>query len=156
MARGRPRKVRSDSPAEMVKRLQRPDGGIDPPPGVELETDELRQIWDQFTRARTPEDWRDLDLLLLVKAVRFEAKIRELETVIQAEGMIIASPKGTPMKHPAIEIQDGYLRQMLAVIRSMSLGTNGRDARTLNGNGKLAQDDAQKLKELGPAKLLAV
>ena len=151
---GRPRKVASDSPAEMVRRLTRPDGGIDPPPGITLETDELRQIWDQFVAAR--DSWRDMDLLLLAKAVRFEAKIRELERLIQREGMIIENFKGTPIKHPAIEIQDGYLRQMLAVIRSMSLGTDGTDARTLNGNGKIAAEEAKSLKAMGATKLLAV
>jgi hypothetical protein len=152
----RPRKVRNDSPAEMVRRLQREDGGIDPPPGVELETDELRQIWDQFTRARTPDAWRDLDLLLLVKAVRFEAKIRECDRLLEKSGLLLKSGRGTPIKNPLIEIQDGYLRQMLAVIRTMSLGTNGQDARTLNGNGALEEADARKLREMGAPRLLAL
>ena len=140
----------------MVKRLARPDGGIDPPPGVELETEELRTIWDQFTKARLPEDWRDLDLLLLVKAVRFEAKIRECDRLLAQSGMLIKTGKGTPIKNPLIEIADGYLRQQLAIIRTMSLGTNGQDARTLNGNGTLAQQDAQQLREMGAPRLLAI
>jgi hypothetical protein len=140
----------------MVKRLQRPDGGIDPPPGVELETAELRQIWDQFTRARAPADWRDLDLLLLTKAVRFEAKIRECDRLLEKTGMMIKSGSGTPIKNPVIEIADGYLRQQLAIIRTMSLGTNGQDPRTLNQNGTLAEQDAQKLREMGAPRLLAI
>ena len=140
----------------MVKRLARPDGGIDPPPGVELETEELRTIWDQFTRARRQEDWRDLDLLLLAKAVRFEAKIRECDRMLEKTGPLIKSGKGTPIKNPVIEIADGYLRQQLAIIRTMSLGTNGQDARTLNSNGKLAEEDARKLREMGAPRLLAI
>lgn len=140
----------------MVKRLQRPDGGIDPPPGVELETDELRMIWDQFTKARAPADWRDMDLLLLEKVVRFEAKVRECDRMIERSGLLTKSGRGTPIKNPLIEIQDGYLRQMLAVIRTMSLGTNGQDSRTLNQNGKLAEEDARKLREMGAPRLLAI
>jgi hypothetical protein len=123
---------------------------------VELETEELRTIWDQFTRARRQEDWRDLDLLLLAKAVRFEAKIRRCEREIEAQGEVVENTRGTLVKNPMVDIQDGYLRQQLAIIRTMSLGTNGQDARTLNGNGTLAEQDAQKLKEMGAPRLLAI
>ena len=47
------------------------------PQGVELRSDEEHVIWDQFTRARAREDWRDMDLLLLAKVVRMEADIRK-------------------------------------------------------------------------------
>lgn len=48
--------------------------GVPVPQGVQLRNDAERVIWDQFTRARAREDWRDMDLLLLAKVVR----IREI------------------------------------------------------------------------------
>ena len=156
MAQGRPRKIRSDSSSEMVKRLSRSDGTIAVPDGMNLETEELRVIWDQFTRARRQEDWRDMDLVLLEKVVRFEVKIRDCERVIQDQGMILETKRGTPIKNPLVDIQDGYLRQMLAVIRTMSLGTNGQDRRTLANNKHDDDEAARKLREMGAPKLLAV
>ena len=35
--------------------------------GIELRTDLERTIWHQFSRARAREDWRNMDLILLVK-----------------------------------------------------------------------------------------
>ena len=35
------------------------------PEGIELRSDKELVIWQQFTRARAREDWRDLDLILL-------------------------------------------------------------------------------------------
>jgi len=140
----------------MVKRLSRSDGTIAVPDGMNLETEELRVIWDQFTRARRQEDWRDMDLVLLEKVVRFEVKIRDCERVIQDQGMILETKRGTPIKNPLVDIQDGYLRQMLAVIRTMSLGTNGQDRRTLANNKHDDDEAARKLREMGAPKLLAV
>ena len=52
------------------------------PDGVELRSDEELVIWEQFTRARAREDWRDMDLLLLAKVVRMEADIRKHQDVL--------------------------------------------------------------------------
>ena len=37
------------------------------PDGIELRSELERTIWHQFSRARAREDWRDMDLILLVK-----------------------------------------------------------------------------------------
>jgi len=97
-----------------------------------------------------------MDLVLLEKVVRFEVKIRDCERVIQDQGMILETKRGTPIKNPLVDIQDGYLRQMLAVIRTMSLGTNGQDRRTLANNKHDDDEAARKLREMGAPKLLAV
>ena len=54
------------------------------PQGVELRSDAEHVIWDQFTRARAREDWRDMDLLLLAKVVRMEADIRSYQSQVEA------------------------------------------------------------------------
>ena len=59
------------------------------PQGIELRSDEEMVIWDQFTRARAREDWRDMDLILLAKVVRMEADIRKHQSAVEIEGVIV-------------------------------------------------------------------
>ena len=91
------------------------------PQGVELRSEDEMVIWDQFTRARAREDWRDMDLLLLAKVVRMEADIRQHQAAVEAQGVIIENQRGTPIPNPLLAIIDTVERRQLAVIRSMSL-----------------------------------
>lgn len=118
------------------------------PQGVELRSDAEAVIWDQFTRARAREDWRDMDLLLLAKVVRMEADIRNYQSQVEAQGSIVENQRGTQIPNPLLAIIDTVERRQLAVIRSMSLNQQASDPRTLNGsaknvsNARAAVDDA--------------
>ena len=65
------------------------DDAILPPAGVELRSDKEHLIWNQFTRARAREDWRDMDLILLAKIVKMEADIRAAQVELDAVGMMV-------------------------------------------------------------------
>jgi len=106
------------------------------PQGVELRSDEEMVIWEQFTRARAREDWRDMDLLLLAKVVRMEADIRGYQSQVQIQGSIVENQRGTQIPNPLLAIIDTVERRQLAVIRSMSLNQQASDPRTLNGSAK--------------------
>lgn len=110
--------------------------GVPLPQGVELRSDEEVVIWDQFTRARAREDWRDMDLLLLAKVVRMEADIRKHQTLLEQQGVIVENQRGTQIPNPLLAIIDTIERRQLAVIRSMSLNQQASDPRTINGNAK--------------------
>ena len=120
------------------------------PQGVELRSDEEVVIWDQFTRARAREDWRDMDLLLLAKVVRMEADIRKHQADVDAQGWIVENQRGTQIPNPLVAIIDTIERRQLAVVRSMSLNQQASDPRTLNGSAKnvksarAAMDDASE------------
>ena len=120
------------------------------PQGVELRSDEEMVIWDQFTRARAREDWRDMDLLLLAKVVRMEADIRKHQADVDAQGWIVENQRGTQIPNPLVAIIDTIERRQLAVVRSMSLNQQASDPRTLNGSAKnvksarAAMDDASE------------
>lgn len=122
--------------------------GVPLPQGVELRSDDEMVIWDQFTRARAREDWRDMDLLLLAKVVRMEADIREYQSQVEMQGSIVENQRGTQIPNPLLAIIDTVERRQLAVIRSMSLNQQASDPRTLNAsaknvsNAKAAIDDA--------------
>ena len=64
-----------------------------PPAGVELRNDKEHLIWKQFTRAK--KDWRDMDLILLVKIVKMEADIRAAQMELDAVGMMVENKRGT-------------------------------------------------------------
>ena len=124
--------------------------GVPVPQGVELRNEAEMVIWDQFTRARAREDWRDMDLLLLAKVVKMEADIRQYQDQVEKQGAIVENQRGTQIPNPFLSIIDTVERRQLAVIRSMSLNQQASDPRTLNGSAKnvksakAAMDDASE------------
>jgi hypothetical protein len=108
------------------------------PEGIELRSDLEVVIWDQFTRARAREDWRDMDLLLLAKVVRMEADIRRHQETLDRTGVLIKNKRETMVANPLLSVIDMLERRQLAVIRSMSLNQMHADPRTINGSAQNA------------------
>lgn len=106
------------------------------PSGVVLRNDAEMLIWDQFTRARARDAWRDFDLLIVAKAVRLEADIRKYQTALDKSSPIVQNNKGTQIVNPFLAVIDNLQRQQLALIRSLSLNQTAQDPRTLNGQGQ--------------------
>ena len=126
------------------------------PDGVELRSDEEVVIWEQFTRARAREDWRDMDLLLLAKVVRMEADIRRHQDVLDRSGVLIKNQRGTMIPNPLINVIDTLERRQLAVIRSMSLNQLASDPRTINAAGKTANSSRSVMGYLAGDDLIAM
>lgn len=110
------------------------------PQGVELRSDAEAVIWDQFTRARAREDWRDMDLLLLAKVVRMESDIRQHQETLDRSGVLIQNKRGTLVANPLLAVIDTLERRQMAVIRSMSLNQMASDPRTINGAARATVD----------------
>ena len=145
-----------NSTTAAVAGFQGPMGNIPPPEGVLLRSDEERVIWRQFSRARSREDWRDMDLLLLAKIVRLEADIRKHQTALDASGVILENRRGTPIPNPLLAVIDTLERRQMAVIRSMSLNLTASDPRTLNGVAKAEGKASDLLRDLGASGLIAM
>jgi len=126
------------------------------PQGVELRSDEEHVIWDQFTRARAREDWRDMDLLLLAKVVRMEADIRKHQETLDRSGVLIQNKRGTLIANPLLAVIDTLQRQQMAVIRSMSLNQQASDPRTINGAAKASNDARQTINGFSDDGLIAM
>ena len=131
------------------------DDDILPPAGVELRSDKEHLIWNQFTRARAKEDWRDMDLILLAKIVKMEADIRAAQVELDAVGMMVENKRGTQIPNPLISVIDTLERRQLAVIRSMSLNQTAHDPRTINRTAKVESEARAALKAVGVAGLTA-
>lgn len=126
------------------------------PEGVVLRSQEEHMIWEQFTRARAREDWRDMDLLLLAKVVRLEADIRSHQEVLDRSGVLIKNQKGTLVANPLISVIDTLQRTQLAIVRSMSLNQQQGDPRTINAFGKQMNASRQSMAAFGDEDLIAM
>ncbi len=124
-----------DSHANVIKLVAELSDRIALPAGVVLRNEAEMVIWEQFTRARTRDGWRDFDLLIVAKAVRLEADIRKYQTALDRSSAIVKNEKGTQIVNPFFAVIDNLQRQQLALIRSLSLNQAGPDPRTLNGQG---------------------
>jgi hypothetical protein len=144
-----------NSTTAAVAGFQGPMGNIPLPEGVLLRSDEERVIWEQFTRARTRGDWRDMDLLLLAKVVRMEADIRQHQTALDASGVILENRRGTPIPNPLLAVIDTLERRQMAVIRSMSLNQTASDPRTLNGAANNEGKSSDLLRDMWASGLIA-
>ena len=151
----RSKRLDDNSASRQVDAFSKAAAVVSPPPGVELRSDEERVIWDQFTRARAKDDWRDMDLILLGKVVRLEAEIRKLQVMLDAEGYRVENSRGTVVENALVRVLDTLLRQQLSVIRSMSLNTMASDPRTVASQAKSESRARKVLEDGGIESLLA-
>jgi len=150
-------KSRSDknSTTAAVAGFQGSMGNIPLPEGVTLRSDEEHVIWNQFTRARAREDWRDMDLLLLAKVVRMEADIRRQQNTLDRSGVLVENKRGTVVPNPLLAVIDTLERRQMAVIRSMSLNQTDSDPRTINGAAKNSSGTSDALRDMWASGLIA-
>ncbi len=87
------------------------DYAILPPAGVELRSDKEHLIWNQFTRSRAKEAWREMELILLAKIVKMEADIRAAQVELDAAGMMVENKRGTSIPNPLISVIDTLERR---------------------------------------------
>jgi hypothetical protein len=142
-----PRKKNANTIDDDLNAFAQASEVIAPPRGITLDTEDEQIIWEQFTATRSPDSWRDFDLVLLAKSVKIEARIRKHQKELDRMGSIIENQRGTPIENPLFRIIDTLTRQQMAVIRSMSLNQTKSDPRVLNATGrkvgaaKAAMDD---------------
>lgn len=91
------------------------------PDGVILRTDDDVRVWRQFTQSRPASSWREIDLLLLAKAVRLEGEIKRYQTELDAMGVLVENANGILRPNPLIAIIDLAHRQQLSIFRMLSL-----------------------------------
>ena len=130
--------------------------GVPLPQGVDLRSDEEMVIWDQFTRARAREDWRDMDLLLLAKVVRMEADIRKHQETLDKSGVLIQNKRGTLIPNPLLAVIDTLERRQMAIIRSMSLNQMHSDPRTINAAARATVDAQSTMQSFNDDDLIAM
>ena len=130
--------------------------GVPLPQGVDLRSDEEMVIWDQVTRARAREDWRDMDLILLAKVVRMESDIRKHQETLDKSGVLIQNKRGTLIPNPLLAVIDTLERRQMAIIRSMSLNQMHSDPRTINASARATVDAQSTMQSFNDDDLIAM
>ena len=113
-------------------------------------------IWNQFTKTRSKDSWRDFDLVLLSKVVKLESDIRKYQNMLDNSGVLIKNKRETLVENPLIRVIDTLQRQQMAIIRSMSLNQTPSDPRVLNATGKTDSSARNVIKEYGVESLIAM
>ena len=151
------RRLRSDTAtasSNMAKNAAK--APVEPPEGVVLRSDEEKTLWAQFSTVRSREDWRDFDLYLLADLVGVECDIRHMKADLAIQGVVLENARGTMVANPLVGIIDNYRRQALAIMRSLSLHTQG-DKRSTASRGNAERAHRERIKsEEGGVSLLAV
>lgn len=149
------RKARNDSATQIAKSFQSAFDPIDPPAGIILDNENEKQIWEQFSRARSRDSWRDFDLVLLAKIVKLEAKIRIYQQQLDEVGPLLLNKRETPIENPMLRAIDTLQRQQLSIIRSLSLNQTASDPRVLNASAKAENEARNVIKKFGVESLIA-
>jgi len=150
------RKLRSDSALAQANAFSNAASEIPMPEGVDLITEEQKTIWNQFTKTRSKDSWRDFDLVLLSKVVRLESDIRKYQNMLDNSGVLIKNKRESLVENPLIRVIDTLQRQQMAIIRSMSLNQTASDPRVLNATGKTDSSARNVIKEYGVESLIAM
>ena len=96
----------------------------DVPTGIKLNELEQR-IWEQFTKIRTNDQWREADLIVLARAVKLEQKIREIDMQLELEGYTLENARGTPVINPLVTVLNTFVLQqgrLLKMVGAMNRG----------------------------------
>jgi hypothetical protein len=137
---------RADSAASAVKAMvdaAKPD--IEVPAWVTL-TESARPFWIGVVRARTRDEWIDVDLVVAAQLAQCQADIAEEDAALREEGRVIKNDRGTPVMNPRTTVLEQLARREMALMRTLRMG--GRiagDSRDEQGKRKI-ESQSRKLR----------
>jgi hypothetical protein len=121
------------------------EAGVVPdyPKGVNYHSESDIELWRCYTSIRINSDWRDADLLTVVKMIQYENDINSINLILEREGMLIENDKGNLIEHPGVKARNSMVNQLLAMGRSLKINDLPSDPSTVNAHGKKAADKAK-------------
>jgi hypothetical protein len=143
------KRTRADSAASAVKAMvdaAKPDIAV--PDYVTL-TESAIPFWAGVVRARTRDEWIDVDLVVAAQLAQCQADIAEEDALLRAEGRVIKNDKGTPVMNPRTTVLEQLARREMALMRTLRMG--GRvagDTRDEAGKRKVERQSRKLRKEL--------
>lgn len=145
----KPRKSRADSAASAVKAMvaaAQPDIAV---PACMTLTDSALPFWPGVVRARTREEWIEVDLVVAAQLAQCQADMSEEDELLRAEGRVIKNDKGTPVMNPRTTVMEQLARREMALMRTLRMG--GRiagDTRDELGKRKVEHQSRKLRREL--------
>ena len=106
-----------------------------PLPGVvEFRSQIEVDLWEYVTAARSYDDWRDIDLMLLWKWVQLEKELLDQQEMVDKEGAVVLGARGGPIENPRIRIMNLYETRQLSIYRALGLNITKSDPRVIVRN----------------------
>lgn len=134
----KPRRTRADSAASAVQAMvsaSQPDIAV---PAYVTLTESAVPFWAGVVRARTRDEWTEVDLVVAAQLAQCQADIAEEDALLREEGKVIRNDKGTPVMNPRTTVMEQLARREMALMRTLRMG--GRvagDARDQLGKRKI-------------------
>ena len=118
-----------------------------PLPGVVKFSSEMEvELWEYVTAARSYDDWRDIDLMLLWKWVKLEQDLIAQQAAVDEEGVVVTGARGGPIENPRIRIMNLYEQRQLSIYRALGLNVTKSDPRVVKRNAAEEQKARRILK----------
>ena len=124
----------SSSAAGKVNQFANAQTTVPLPGVVEFATQMEVDLWEYVTAARSYEDWRDIDLMLLWKWVMLEKELLDQQELVVKEGAVVQGARGGPIENPRIRIMNLYETRQLSIYRALGLNVTKSDPRVIKRN----------------------
>jgi hypothetical protein len=100
--------------------------------------DGFAQLWNNITSCRTPDNWKDWELVECAEICREQLEITELEAELQEEGKVITFPNGAVSTNPKWKMIQDLKKSYMSRIRLIGIHDVKQQAR---GNGSVSVKD---------------
>lgn len=130
---------RQDSVMGAVAQFQRREVSI--PPSLEKlleQDDKLKQLFGEYTSLRTSDNWRDVELFMVLDAVKLRRKLDDLDLQLAIETDLLADDRGKSAINPLWTHWQNLHKLHDSKLRACGIFDVSQQART---NGAVALKD---------------
>lgn len=116
------RKPRSDSAAAAINAAKNVAMGDPMPPEHVQISAEAMDDYRAIVRARTRDEWSEMDLIVASQLAECVAKQREYDAQILIDGAVVENAKGTLVANPLVSINERLAGRQMAYMRTLQMG----------------------------------
>ena len=113
----------SNSNTSAINKFANAQTTVPLPSIVGFKTQTEIDLWEYITAARSYDDWRDIDLMMLWKWVQLEQELLKQQEFIEEEGAVVLGARGGPIENPRIRVMNLYEQRQLSIFRALGLNT---------------------------------
>ena len=103
-------------------------GDVQPPEFMKLRAED-RPYWQAVVRARTRDNWDELDLIHAVNLARTLADIEKLQLALGTDGHMMENQKGTIVANPIHLIIETLTRRSVALSRALHVHAEAKQGK---------------------------
>ena len=115
-----------------------------------------RVFWVGVIRARARDEWTETDLVVAAQLARCLADIEREQLLLDSEGTIARTDKGTQIVNPRVSVLEQFARREMALMRTLRMGgTPVGDVKALTKQRGVERQSRRAKQELEEDALLA-